>query len=227
MARAGLAIGLAFGLLFGLIGLLIGLTEGLLYGLLGLGLGLLLGLAVGLVGGLVVGVPIGLVGVWRVPLATMSDVTPRLVYQKDVRSHLLSGLMVGLATGIVVCFLAVLVALPVAVAFLFIEGRITLVPFGVALLFGWAWIGLALPLGLASGLVSGFRAGAAPSLLFTELALWPRGRRVRFMPLLETALARQVLRQAGAVYQFRHADLQDRLADQYEAGLTSDRAAPS
>ena len=39
------------------------------------------------------------------------------------------------------------------------------------------------------------------------------------MPLLESALDRQVLRQAGAVYQFRHADLQDRLADRYEAGL--------
>ena len=41
------------------------------------------------------------------------------------------------------------------------------------------------------------------------------------MPLLETALARQVLRLAGAVYQFRHADLQDRLADRYEAGLSA------
>jgi hypothetical protein len=54
-----------------------------------------------------------------------------------------------------------------------------------------------LALGLTLGLVSGFRAGAAPSLLFTEVALLARGRRVRFMPLLETALARQVLRQAG------------------------------
>jgi hypothetical protein len=36
------------------------------------------------------------------------------------------------------------------------------------------------------------------------------------MPLLETALDKQVLRQAGAVYQFRHADLQDRLADRYK-----------
>jgi hypothetical protein len=75
----------------------------------------------------------------------------------------------------------------------------------------------ALPLGLMGGLMSGFRAGAASSLLFTELALWLRGRRVRFMPLLESALDRQVLRQAGAVYQFRHADLQDRLAERYEA----------
>ena len=38
------------------------------------------------------------------------------------------------------------------------------------------------------------------------------GRPVRFLPLLQTALDRQVLRQAGAVYQFRHAALQDLLA---------------
>jgi hypothetical protein len=39
------------------------------------------------------------------------------------------------------------------------------------------------------------------------------------MPMLKTALEKQVLRQTGAVYQFRHADLQDRLAERYEAGM--------
>jgi hypothetical protein len=34
-----------------------------------------------------------------------------------------------------------------------------------------------------------------------------------------------VLRQAGAVYQFRHADLQDRLAERYQAGISKDPAA--
>jgi hypothetical protein len=38
------------------------------------------------------------------------------------------------------------------------------------------------------------------------------GRRAHFMSLLEDALAKQVLRQAGAVYQFRHAQLQDLLS---------------
>jgi hypothetical protein len=33
--------------------------------------------------------------------------------------------------------------------------------------------------------------------------------------VLDEALNRQVLRQAGAVYQFRHAALQDRLAETY------------
>lgn len=41
---------------------------------------------------------------------------------------------------------------------------------------------------------------------------------MRFLPLLETALERQVLRQAGAVHQFRHAERQDRLATLYRSG---------
>jgi len=69
--------------------------------------------------------------------------------------------------------------------------------------------------GLVSGLVSGLVVGAVPSLWLLEVLFRLRGRRVRFLPLLETASERQVLRQAGAVYQFRHADLQDRLADRY------------
>jgi hypothetical protein len=40
------------------------------------------------------------------------------------------------------------------------------------------------------------------------------------MQLLQTALHKQVLRQAGAVYQFRHAALQDHLA-------TRDASAPN
>ena len=79
--------------------------------------------------------------------------------------------------------------------------------------------------GFVVGLVVGLSGGASSSLLFTEIALWLRGRRVRFMPLLENALARQILRQAGVVYQFRHADLRDRLAHHYEVGLTVEPAA--
>jgi hypothetical protein len=90
-----------------------------------------------------------------------------------------------------------------------------------------------LQFGLVIGLVFGpmvgllfvIKGGAAPSLVLAEIALLLKGRRARFMPMLETALARQVLRQAGAVYQFRHADLQDRLADQYQAGPARHRAA--
>jgi hypothetical protein len=64
-------------------------------------------------------------------------------------------------------------------------------------------------------------------LWLSEFDVWNRtSGRVRFMPLLERALERQVLRQAGAVYQFRHAELQDRLAAWYErehlSGATPD-----
>ncbi|SNY47198.1 hypothetical protein SAMN05421748_10885 [Paractinoplanes atraurantiacus] len=45
-----------------------------------------------------------------------------------------------------------------------------------------------------------------------ELCWCLAGLPVRIMPLLETALQRQVLRQAGGIYQFRHAALQDQLA---------------
>ena len=57
---------------------------------------------------------------------------------------------------------------------------------------------------------------SAPFLLFTEIVLRLRTRRVaRFRPLLEDALERQVLRQAGPFYQLRHEHLQDRLAARY------------
>jgi hypothetical protein len=202
--RIGPFFVLGFGVLAGVLtGVEDGLTEGLIAGV-------VLGLLFGLISGVVFGVPLGLVDVWRVPLAAMLAATPRVVYQRDVRSHRVSGLMGGLTGGIVGAILGV-------------RGD---PGFQDVLFYGLAFgLTLGLTLGVVSGLVSGFRAGAAPSLLFTELALLARGRRVRFMPLHETALARQILRQAGAVYQFRHADLQDRLAERYEAGITSDLAS--
>jgi TIR domain len=199
---------LGFGLLSGVaIGVDQGLANGLIAGVSG-------GLTFGLIFGVVLGVPLGLVDVWRAPLAAMSAVTPRAAYRMDVRSHRVSGLMIGL-TGGIVGGIGGWLAGP-------LESTEPLEP-------GWyggLGLGLAfvLTLGLLSGLVSGFRAGAASSLLFTEIALWSRRRRVRFMPLLETALARQVLRQAGAVYEFRHADLQDRLAERYQGGQLQRRA---
>jgi hypothetical protein len=174
-----------------------------------LSFGLIAALIFGLILGVALGVPLGLVDAWHIPLAATSDVTPRLVYQRDVRSHLVSALMGGIIGGIIGGIFGML------------SGNGLTDRLGFGLVFGLI---LGLTLGPVSGLVSGFRAGAAPSLKFAEIALFLRGRRVRFMPLLESALDRQVLRQAGAVYQFRHADLQDRLAERYEAGLMQCRA---
>jgi hypothetical protein len=67
--------------------------------------------------------------------------------------------------------------------------------------------------GLGPGLAIWIRATQAPLVKLAELLLACQGTgRVRFMHLLQEASGRQVLRQAGTVYQFRHAALQDRLA---------------
>lgn len=80
---------------------------------------------------------------------------------------------------------------------------------------------LGMLLGPRAGVLGGAFAGAAfavgptVALWVTQLILLlAHRRRVRFMPLLEDALTRQVLRQVGPVYQFRHAALQEYLASE-------------
>jgi hypothetical protein len=199
VVRAGIAMSLVSGL-FALVVLVRQRTAGLTAAFLA---GLIAVLVGGIAGGLLLGIPLGIADSWRIPLAGTSDVTPRLVHQRDVRSHVVSGAVGVLVGAIAGAVLGILVGPRDPLAFALWYG----------LLFG-------LTFGVVNGLVTGFRAGAAPSLLFTQLVLRARGLPVRFIPLLEGALDRQVLRQAGTVYQFRHADLQDRLADRYAAGLT-------
>ena len=68
-------------------------------------------------------------------------------------------------------------------------------------------------LGLAATLAAWLAFGQVPLVKLTELILTCRAHgRWHFLPLLEDACDRQLLRQAGTVYQFRHATLQDRLA---------------
>jgi hypothetical protein len=165
------------------------------------------------VGMLVVGLTLWLVDAWRVPLAAILDVTPRTIYQRSLRSQLMEGPVVGLIAG-----------LAFGVVFGLVFG-LTLGPVAGLKFASLSGVVFGLVGGLVGGLRSAAMGGAASSLLFTEIVLRLRARRVRFMPLLQTALMRQVLRQAGAVYQFRHADLQDRLADHYEAQLTGHRTA--
>ncbi len=144
-----------------------------------------------------------LVDVWREPLAETPDATPRLLHRKDVLSQLIGGLMLGVVAGILIGLAAGLAyGLTFGLAYRLVYGLMA----GIVV-------------GLIVGVAFGLSGGASSSLLFTEIAFGLRGRRVRFISLLETALARQVLRQAGAVYQFRHAELQDRLAYHYESGL--------
>ena len=78
-----------------------------------------------------------------------------------------------------------------------------------------------LAFGPAVGIVTGPGAGLLSTLIsvqvpvvnLTEIILSiQEGSTVHFRRLLEDALDRQLLRQAGTVYQFRHAALQDHLA---------------
>ncbi|MGH3931464.1 MAG: hypothetical protein ACRDTF_16010, partial [Pseudonocardiaceae bacterium] len=74
-------------------------------------------------------------------------------------------------------------------------------------------LGLGLAFGLTFGLTFGLVGSSARMVGFTQLILVITGAgRVNLIGLLEGAHHRQVLRQAGAVYQFRHAELQEYLA---------------
>jgi hypothetical protein len=145
-----------------------------------------------------VGLMVGLVRVWRTPVADVSAGTPYSTYRADRRAARLVTLFVGAVAGLGIV-MAVLIESPFEDAThreTFTIGLLALLQ-SVAI-FGWLpWA----------------TTGAAPQLRVAQVALrlWGRGR-VQFIPLLEDALVRQVLRQAGTMYQFRHAALQDYLA---------------
>ncbi len=94
--------------------------------------------------------------------------------------------------------------------------------FGLAFGIGTGHLARGLAYGLEGGLVAGLLVGLvypqswASSIAFAQLAASDRTP-VRLMRFLEDARSRSVLRTVGPVYQFRHARLQDRLADQKPA----------
>jgi hypothetical protein len=142
-------------------------------------------------------------------------------YRADRRT----GVIFGLVFGLVVMLVFGLGSVPLGVGVLVVVLMFGLV-FGLVVVyeddsfvFGLMAV---LELGLVFGLALGLVVGLAVSLRLTEVVLTLRGRgRMRFVRFFEDALDRQVLRQAGAVYQFRHAELQDHLAARYreEQGL--------
>jgi hypothetical protein len=158
----------------------------------------------GLVGALLGGLGNGflrLVGLWTVPLPRATTATPTSSYRLDRRTSLVIGLGVGLM-GVLGGGLVIGLGIGPAVGF-----------------------GGGLGSGLANVLVGGFVIGLVIGLIFTlrggsmkvsfiELILSTTGAgRVKFIQVLEDAHQRQILRQAGAIYQFRHAELQDHLAE--------------
>jgi hypothetical protein len=83
------------------------------------------------------------------------------------------------------------------------------------LVFGLVGGLIALVYGLVSGLMAGLVSpGTFTTLAWRQLRLAGHVPAVRLMPFLEDAQDRGVLRTVGGVYQFRHATLQDQLADQ-------------
>ena len=176
-------------------GLVRGFQDGLGFGLafgLGAGLtaGLMAGLTIGPVFGLMFGVVLGLVGgLAGVPDSFAGATSPRRVLARDRQVALLVVILAGLAFWLVV-------GLTVGLADGLVAGLVGLV---VGL-----WIGFGLSM----------RQTAWPSyvlsrgwLAFHHHLPWS------LMSFLSDAHQRGVLRQAGAVYQFRHIELQHRLAN--------------
>ncbi|CAI7976919.1 membrane hypothetical protein [Frankia sp. Hr75.2] len=175
--------------------LTVGITGGLATGLTD---GPPAGLTVGLMCGLTVGL-VGWVGL-DAPVNTQSSVEPRYTLSQDRASALVNGLAFTLAGG-----LAVGLAFVLLVGFM--AGLAIVPPFMIA---------IALALGLAAGLSGGLAIGLASAWGRLGLArpwLAARGQQpLRLVTFLEDAHARGVLCRAGAVWEFRHADLQRYLA---------------
>jgi len=200
---AGIMGGVAGGVVFGLmVGLVAGSENGIVAGL---GNGLLSGLVIGFVGGpvfgLVVGLSAGLAGGLGADVDLRAAAEPIGLLRYDRRS----ALVFGLAGGLAFAFAGALA-------------------FGLALgILGGALVGLVfgtiagLAFGLTFALVGGLVGGATSA--WGQLALarpWLTVRRqmpLRLIAFLEDAHGRGVLRQAGAVWEFRHANLQRYLAN--------------
>lgn len=213
-----LAIGLLCGLVFG-VGY--GFVRGALNGVLShvslptvLAVGLGDGLIYGLVFALAAGPTFGLLALFETPLDIRSAVNPVSLLRTNCRTVATQLLVWAPAFGLLVGFGSMAVMQPMA-----------------AILGPVVWnLTAALKLGVISGL--GGAVGYALSLtawgqwaVFSRLWLPLTGRLPwPLVAFLEDAYQRGVLRQAGAVYQFRHARLQHHLARAYGSARVLRRA---
>jgi hypothetical protein len=181
-----IVVGLLTGLLFGaVLGVLLGLVNGLVTGLVFAILSLALGLALGIVDGL---------HVWiDTPTDLSRSISPRTVLGDDRTAALARALVGGPLVGVGVGLIAA-----------FARGPATGISVGCAMAF--AFIATDRMVGMASTSWGSF------TLARTWLAL-RRQLPWHFMGFLDDAHDRGVLRQSGAVHQFRHARLQQRLAE--------------
>jgi hypothetical protein len=208
--KAGLTVGLTIGLVGGLtIGLVGGLTIGLT-------IGLKVGLTIGLVGGLVLGLAVGLLSWASGPIRDDHSANPSNTLRRDLQLLSLNGLMAGLTVGLAAGLAAGLV-------------------FGLAV---GLTVGLAAGVtgGPAVGFVSSLAAGppraaeerrgnaSARYLVSISILAWQRHTPPRLMRFLQDAHRLGLLREAGPVYQFRHARLQDHLATAHPQCRSTTRA---
>lgn len=200
LSRANLVRGLVGGLAVGLVG---GLRFGLRFGLM---IGLIGGLMIGLVGGLMDGL--------------MGEPADVLGAKRVQRSNLAGGLVVGVTAGLAGGLAAGLVGgLLGGLVGVLLGGLLGVLIFDlVGVLLGGLAVGLVF--GLVGGLLGGLAGSTAGRVWICQIYLRVRHRTpLRLMRFLEDARARHVLRTVGAIYQFRHATLQDRLAPPAVAGL--------
>ncbi|MFE9652598.1 NACHT domain-containing protein [Micromonospora sp. NPDC006431] len=176
------------------------LTIGVATGLL---LGPFAGVLVGssLMGLLIVGTSIGranvasgLLGIWLKPLADSPASTPDGTFRADRRRT-----VVTVTSGVVL-------------------GGVLFTLFNVVDPPRPGMWSVGPEFGIVAGMMYGIASGLGPAVLtgFAQVVLLPGRPPVRFPVLFREALRRQVLRQAGVVYQFRHAELQDHLAAAYQ-----------
>jgi NACHT domain len=181
--------------------------------------GLIIGAVVGLIAGREEGVPYGIAfGIILAVLAALpfglrhrdenlrSVPSPGEALTRDLQAFRLTALSAGLAAG----------------AAGFIGGSMTSI-FEVHGKASWsAIVGNGLGIGVAAGLVIGLTFGfyhaASPEFRIISWWLAIRGKAPwRFKRFLDEAYQLSVLRQSGASYQFRHVELQDRLAERFRA----------
>ena len=167
------------------------LVFGVLFGVgLGVAFGVVAGAGAGVLAGLVAGILTGVeAGLTGVPPDIAEAIDPRIVFARDRQVMLFLMLGTGLVVGLV---------------------------FGLG-----AGLVSGLKVGVAAGVAAGIAVGIAAGLDRTRWASytlargWLAFRRQLPWPLmafLADAHQRGVLRQAGATYQFRHLELQHRLA---------------
>jgi hypothetical protein len=147
------------------------------------------GLAASALIGIPAGLLLGLNVLWTVPAAQTGAASPSRTYQQDRR------------TSRQVALAVLITAIGTEIIYLYLQPLYSL----------WD-LPLLAAIAIAPALAIPLATGSAPVLFLVELIVGRVVHPPRFMRLFEDAVHRQVLRQAGSVYQFRHAELQDHLA---------------